>query len=222
MEKFVIEINKRIADKCNKLKSKAEMAFGSISLDAHYLPVHSSGSNRHGLSAYLLYGVSAISLIYFFVTDDYKAASLLVCTGSLFGGYKLSRPNSKSNLSKPSSTNLLMLKNRLSSQIIETVKSVTNEWDAFMEDIQSEMRNQINSLDIPQEKKNSLLSRIFTFEIVDISISDFTDKLNNIQNAQSLSLQFKQLRRDYLHQLTGAIEKAAMKQIGKYQGLVIS
>ena len=221
MEQMVTEINNRIADKSKLLKSKVEMAFGSINLESQHQSVQSSASNRHGIASYLLYGVSAVSLVSFFATDDYKAASLVVCAGSLFGGYKLSRPSRKSSSHKTSSTNILVLKNRLSSQIIEIVKSVTNEWESFMEGNQSEIRSWINSLDIPQEKKNSLLSKILTFEIVDISISDFTEKINNIQNAQNLFLQFTQLKREYLRQLTNAIEMATRKQMRKYQELSI-
>ena len=81
---------------------------------------------------------------------------------------------------------------------------------------QKEVQSAISSSSLSEEEKDSLLSKVYVYEVIDISLSDF---LSMSSAAKDLSV-IKQNIASYKAMLLDAIDKAAEKQIGKYNSLL--
>lgn len=165
----------------------------------------------------MLYGVAGLSAIGA-ITSDSKFMCLGLAAISVLGGYKLSQVgNADTSIQTVAVDTIGSLKNEVVSKVLDSVKRTTKEWEDFMESKQKEIQTVLATSSENEEIKDAMYSKVFIYEIIDISISEFSNLINTSNSIsdirQNLSL--------YKVKLLSAIDNAANKQIAKYNSLVL-
>ena len=80
---------------------------------------------------------------------------------------------------------------------------------------QKEIQNIIASSAFDDNQKDVLFSKIYLYEVIDISIADFTSKVKSIEKVSDLKIQLN----SYKSKLLSAIDVAVNSQIAKYNAL---
>ena len=224
MKEKINQINRSIEETRDRLKEKGERYFLTITVPNGQLPQQSVQGSKDAKTppiSYMLYGVAGLSFILMIASESSESSKLLYLAAAAacaYGGYKFSHKN-KSNTSASTSSQVLnidSLKNEVTAKIIESVKKTSKEWEQFMKMNQKEVQSAISSSSLSEEEKDSLLSKVYVYEVIDISLSDF---LSMSSAAKDLSV-IKQNIASYKAMLLDAIDKAAEKQIGKYNSLL--
>lgn len=222
MKEKINQLNQSIAEKRDRLKEKAGRYF-----DAIIIPSGTSSSqtrqDRDSKNestppiSYILYGVAGLSAIGAMASDS-KILCLGVAAASAFGGYKLSKSGSKITSTHTTKTtlNISSFKNDITSKVLDSVKKITNEWESFMELKQKEIQSAIASSSLSDSQKDELTSKTYLYEVIDISISDFSTLMNSSVSA----LDVKQSLDSYKLKLLTAIDDAANKQMNKYKSII--
>lgn len=222
MKEKINQLNQSIAEKRDRLKEKAEQHFDSIKIPSGTSHLHpqQDGANKKGSTppiSYILYGVAGLSTIGVMASDS-RILCLGVAITSAFCGYKLSKSGSSmsSTPDTNSDLNISSLKNEIITKVLDSVKKTTNEWESFMELKQKEVQSIIASSSISESQKDELISKTYLYEVIDISISEFSSMVNSAVSV----LDVKQYLTSYKSKLLTAIDSAANKQIGKYRSLI--
>lgn len=220
MKEKIIQINQSIEEKRDRLKEKSERYFASITIPSDTISSQHHNTNKSQNKppiSYILYGVAGLSAITAMVSDS-KIPLLGIAAASAFGGYRLSKleHSNTTKSSSNSSININSLKNEITSKVLDSVKNITEEWESFMELKQKEIQNVIASSVLDENQKDALLSKIYLYEVIDISIADFTLKANSIIKVSELKTQLN----SYKSKLLSAIDSVAFKQISKYNSLI--
>lgn len=224
MKEKINQINRSIEETRDRLKEKVERYFLAITVPNGQLPQQSVQGSKDAKTppiSYMLYGVAGLSFILMIASESSESSKFLYLAAAAacaYGGYKFSHKN-KSNTSASTSSQVLnidSLKNEVTAKIIESVKKTSKEWEQFMKMNQKEVQSAISSSSLSEEEKDSLLSKVYVYEVIDISLSDF---LSMSSAAKDLSV-IKQNIASYKAMLLDAIDKAAEKQIGKYNSLL--
>lgn len=154
----------------------------------------------------------------------FASYSRFICLGvaavSAYGGYKLSKRTitSKDSSSTYSQTvNIGTIKSEVTSKFLDSVKKITNEWEEFMELKQREVQLAISTSSLNASEKDSMSSKVFIYEVIDISISEFS----SIVNLCTSTAEIKNSLSSYKEKVISAIDNAADKQISKYNSLVV-
>lgn len=233
MKEKINQINRSIEETRDRLKEKVERYFLAITVPNGQLPQQSVQRSKDAKTppiSYMLYGVACLSFILTIASiasiaseasEASKASKLLYLAAAAacaYGGYKLSHKN-KSNTSASSSSQVLdidSLKNDVRTKVRESVTKTTKEWEQFMEMNQKEVQSAISSSSLNEAEKDSLLSKVYVYEVIGISLSDFLFMLNAAKDLSAI----KQSIASYKVMLLDAIDKATEKQIGKYNSLI--
>ena len=233
MKEKINQINRSIEETRDRLKEKVERYFLAITVPNGQLPQQSVQGSKDAKTppiSYMLYGVAGLSFILTIASiaseaseasEASKASKLLYLAAAAacaYGGYKLSHKN-KSNTSASSSSQVLdidSLKNDVRTKVRESVTKTTKEWEQFMEMNQKEVQSAISSSSLNEAEKDSLLSKVYVYEVIGISLSDFLFMLNAAKDLSAI----KQSIASYKAMLLDAIDKAAERQIGKYNSLI--
>ena len=115
-----------------------------------------------------------------------------------------------------SNVNIGFIKNDVTSKVLDSVKKITHEWEEFMELKPKEVQSAISSSSLSDSEKDSMASKVFIYEVIDISISEFSSAMNASTNTTDI----KNNLSAYKAKVISAIEQAANKQISKYESLV--
>ena len=218
MKEKIEKINLLIAEKRDRLKEKTERYFDNIRVPVSPSISSASQSKQGNIPpiSYILYGIAGISA-FFAVTTDSKMLYTGIAAASAFGGYKLSQNGSSSDsLSDEIVPTLSTVKTNATSEVVESVKKTTKEWDEFMELKQKEMQTLIDMSSLDKDQKDTLASKIFIYEVIDISIAEFL----NIINSATDQADIKQKINAYKEKVLNAIDNTANKQIAKYSSLI--
>lgn len=230
MKEKINQINRSIEETRDRLKEKVERYFLAITVPNGQLPQQSVQRSKDAKTppiSYMLYGVAGLSFILTIASEASEASEaskaskllyLAAAAACAYGGYKLSHKN-KSNTSASSSSQVLdidSLKNDVRTKVRESVTKTTKEWEQFMEMNQKEVQSAISSSSLNEAEKDSLLSKVYVYEVIGISLSDFLFMLNAAKDLSAI----KQSIASYKAMLLDAIDKAAEKQIGKYNSLI--
>ena len=224
MKEKINQINRSIEETRDRLKEKVERYFLAITVPNGQLPQQSVQGSKDAKTppiSYMLYGVAGLSFILMIASESSESSKLLYLAAAAacaYGGYKLSHKN-KSNTSASSSSQVLdidSLKNDVRTKVRESVTKTTKEWEQFMEMNQKEVQSAISSSTLSEAEKDSLLSKVYVYEVIGISLSDFLFMLNAAKDLSAI----KQSIASYKAMLLDAIDKAAEKQIGKYNSLI--
>lgn len=221
MKEKINQINRSIEETRDRLKEKVERYFLTITVPNGQLPQQSVQGRKDAKTppiSYMLYGVAGLSFILMIASESSKLLYLAAAAACAYGGYKLSHKN-KSNTSASSSSQVLdidSLKNDVRTKVRESVTKTTKEWEQFMEMNQKEVQSAISSSSLNEAEKDSLLSKVYVYEVIGISLSDFLFMLNAAKDLSAI----KQSIASYKAMLLDAIDKAAERQIGKYNSLI--
>lgn len=227
MKEKINQINRSIEETRDRLKEKVERYFLAITVPNGQLPQQSVQRSKDAKTppiSYMLYGVAGLSFILTIASIASEASEaskllyLAAAAACAYGGYKLSHKN-KSNTSASTSSQVLdidSLKNDVRTKVRESVTKTTKEWEQFMEMNQKEVQSAISSSSLNEAEKDSLLSKVYVYEVIGISLSDFLFMLNAAKDLSAI----KQSIASYKAMLLDAIDKAAERQIGKYNSLI--
>lgn len=227
MKEKINQINRSIEETRDRLKEKVERYFLAITVPNGQLPQQSVQGSKDAKTppiSYMLYGVAGLSFILMIASESSESSEsskllyLAAAAACAYGGYKLSHKN-KSNTSASSSSQVLdidSLKNDVRTKVRESVTKTTKEWEQFMEMNQKEVQSAISSSTLSEAEKDSLLSKVYVYEVIGISLSDFLFMLNAAKDLSAI----KQSIASYKAMLLDAIDKATEKQIGKYNSLI--
>lgn len=239
MQNKINQIIKSIETEASQLKRKIETDFSAISNFSSIKSNTTQVGEEEGLLRLpkILYTASALlgggALLSKFVSlqkqkeQDYDFGKdsrflpiglTIASLSSAVGGFLTSRHIQAKRSSSSSFANIdfTALKNDITSESIAAVKSITNEWEEFMETNQQKMLSSINSSTLSQNQKDELSSKIFTYEVIDVNLSELMTLINT---ASSISEIVKNLDL-FRSKLISATKNAAEKQIEKYKSLL--
>lgn len=222
MKEKIDQINQSIEEKRNRLKEKTERYFATINIPSNTDTLTSKNAVKNGgvpPISYILYGVAGLSAFGALASDS-KILCLGVAAAGAFGGYKLSKKKGKITTPVSNSSpndNIVFIKNEVISKVLESVKKITQEWEEFMELKQREIQSIISTSSLNESEKDLLSSKVYIYEIIDISISEFSSMVN----ASVSTIDIKQKHVLYKNKVISAIDKAAAKQVAKYNSLKI-
>lgn len=218
MNNKINQIILSIQSKSDSLKEKARREFDTIKIpQANSFQVSKNQNNKKTPPiTYILYGVSALSVLGALTCDATASKIILwgIAATSAIGGFRLSVPtaNGAKNNRGTTTIELNSLKSDVTSQIITIVKNIKNEWEQFMEEKQQVIRSIIQSASIDDSIKDSLLSKIFIYEVVDIKISTLSSLVNEANDLSTI-----QHNLDFCkNELINSIELACKRQSEKY------
>lgn len=220
MNDKINQINLSIEEKGCRLKEKAERSFASIivpSPTAMQLQETVDKGESVPPISYILYGI-AISFAIGILASDSKFMCLVISVASAYGGYRLAnkKGNTYSYASSTSSTaSFGMQKNEVTSNVLDIVKKITKEWEEFMELKQREIQSAIAVSLLNDNEKDSLSSKVFIYEVFDISLSEFSSMANSSLSSTELMQQLS----IYKEKVVLAIDNTVRKQIAKYNSL---
>lgn len=222
MKERINQINQSIDEKRNRLMEKAERYFASIIIPSNSAiqqrDVTANSGNVPPI-AYILYGIAGLSAVGALASDS-RVLWFCVAAASAFVGYKLSKRaySSENNVSINLMTvNIGSVKNDVTSKVLESIKKITQEWDDFMVLKQREIQGIITNSSLNNDEKDSLSSKVFIYEVIDISVSEMTSMINKCADVAEI----KQALSIYKEKVKSAIDAAANKQISKYNSLVL-
>ncbi|MGM9872087.1 MAG: hypothetical protein ACI30X_01340 [Muribaculaceae bacterium] len=219
MKDILNQIVQSIEQKRDILKDKTEKYFASINIPSiNTLPQKSSVNKSKSIPpiSYILYGVSGLSVVGAIASDSKLLC--LVAAASAFGGYALSN-SGVTNRRQPNSikVNIEAIKTGVVSKVLDSVKMITHEWEEFMEFKQKEIQSAISQSSLSESDKDSLLAKTFIYEVIDVSISEFT----SIASKAIDVVRLKQSIQLYMEKVKSAIDKAANIQISKYKSITL-
>jgi len=220
MEANIKQINNAIAEKGERLKEKTKRNFSMITIPQNENRQNNGFENKKiniPPISIILYAAALVSFICIFAADAtvFFIIATIVCA---YFGFRLSNSNKPEK--RESKIDTMQLKSDISSKIVESVKSISSEWDDFIELKQKELQSQIMSSSMPEEKKDQLLSKIYIHEIIDISLSDLSQMMNGISTTADFCSELQRVKDCYLNKLLSAIDTTARKQIERYNSLI--
>lgn len=219
MREKIDQINQSIEEKRIRLKEKVERYFDAITVPSDAVTHQNSSTKKGNLPpvSCILYGIAGLSAIGAIATHS-KVLCLCLTAASAFGGYKLSKTDNTSTttISNNPNQNISSLKNEITSKVLDSVKKTTNEWESFMELKQKEIQAAIVASSLSDNQKDAMSSKIFVYEVIDISISEFSSKMNAVTSTMDM----KHLLNSYKTKLLSAIDTAATTQVSKYNSLI--
>ena len=216
MKDYVAQMNFAISEKRDRLKERAERLLSAIEI-----PTVVASNNVHQTAktppiSYILYGVAGLSAIGALASDS-KIVFLCIAAASAYGGYKLSQNLTAESPSsfQTSDQSINNIKNEVSAKVVDVVKQITQEWDNFMTIKQREMQNAILNSSYSEAEKNNMTSKTFVFEVINISLLDFSNSISHIADTFAL----KSAVNVYKGKLLSAIDMAASRQMTKYSSI---
>lgn len=219
MKNKVNSVITALEDKRQRLKEKAERYFAAISFPTSS-PVRRSNVVKKNTPpiSYILYGVAGLSAITALCTESGSAKFLCCSLAALsaFGGYKLANNTTGNhNDISPNNHDKIFSKNEVISKVVDSVKRITNEWDDFMEIKQKDMQQSIQASDYTEEEKDSMMSKIFIYEVIDVSLSEFNQMVSSVEDVTTLKAKVNQFKSKVL----SAIDNTVDKQVAKYSSI---
>ena len=219
MKERITLTNQSIIERCARLQEKAERKFAAIVIPSTISSPALNEQNNGGMPpiSYILYGVAGLAALGAIFS---KARLLFLGIGAacVYGGYRTSKMKSSINTqSNPTSGgDFNSIKTEVTTKVIEAVKSTAKEWEDFMELKQKEVRLAIESSSYSASQKDAMMSKVYVYEIIDISLSDFTYMIKDVNNTENLKTQVS----TYKSKLINAINDAATRQTTKFSSIL--
>ena len=219
MKERINLINQSIVERRARLQEKAERKFEAIVIPSTMSIPVSNEQDKGGIPpiSYILYGVAGLAA----VGAIFAKAKLLflgITAACAYGGYRTSKINNPGNTQANPTTGCDMnsIKTEVTTKVIDAVKSMVKEWEDFMEVKQKEVRRTIDESSYSDAQKDSMMSKVYLFEIIDISLSDFTNMIKDVNDVGGIKSQVT----TYKSKLIKAIDDAASRQTAKYSSIL--
>ena len=219
MKSKVNIIVQAVEQKRLELKRNVETLFSTISVQqpTNIVSAKPNKGKKTPPISYLLYGLAGISAIGIISGDS--GISKLLCLGvsaaSVYGGYRLSNSAPSNSVSANTICNIETVKNEIKSKIVGTIKRITTEWDDFMEIQQKELLSAIQDSDYSERDKDAMLSKVFVYEVIDISLSEVNRTISDVTDLESLKHQILHIK----SRVITAIDESINQQVCKYQSV---
>ena len=219
MKEIIKKISEDINNKIRDLSDKTKMYFAGINISSEVSTPAFDRPKSTPPIAYILYGIAGLSALGGFCFTNTIARVLCFGTAAAsgYGGWKLGQQNSSSTISDSSRVNINTLKNDVATKVLDSVKRIKSDWESFMETRQNELQTFIQNSNVDAEIKDSMMSKIFVYEVLDVNMSDFNKKMRDINDVAML----RSAVDSFKLKVVQAIECAAQKQIAKYNSLVM-
>jgi len=218
METMIKQVNASIASKGKELKQKASVKFADIESQIinarHSIPVQNRTNNIPPI-AYILYGGAVVSTICAIATDS-KIISIVIAAACAYGGYKLSHGLNHNSQYTQVINDDISNDTNITTSITSIVKTISNDWETFIDNQQKNIFNFIDNCDVDKNKKNLLFEKISVYEIIDIKLLDIINELKQKNSQEELLIALKRCEQITL----SAIDDAINKQIQKYNSLL--
>lgn len=220
MQHTILQISQEIDQQKQALTQQVEGAFAQhLQPSAPQLTVVQKRSIPP--ISYILGGIAAFCCVSSLISMTGEKASItkgvlsLGCAAaSAWGAFKTAKPAQGSSSPAPSSQQTVT-KSQLIADINALMKKLDTAWENFMMEKQTAVRASIDALPQDDKAKQSLLSKIYTYEIIDISLLELIETINAASDAD-LSGVSKTCRNNILT----AIEQTTERQKQKYTSLV--
>lgn len=219
MKNKVNTIVQTIEQKRLELKRNVETLFSTISVQqpTSIVSTKPNKGKKTPPISYFLYGLAGVSAIGLISSDS--GISKLLCLGvsavSAYGGYKLANPAVANPVSHNTLCNIDTTKNEIKSKIVDSIKRITIEWEDFMEMQQKELQNAIQNSDYSEQEKDDMLSKVFVYEVIDISLSEVNRLISDATDSESLKRQIQMIKTRVIN----AIDQSLSQQVNKYQSV---
>lgn len=219
MKEQLNKITDDINSKKHELLDKTESYFSGISIPSgETRPAPASSSSKPPIT-HILYGIAGLAAIGGCCSDGASARVLCFATAaaSAFGGWKTGQKKVMRTDTAKSGNNVSInaLKNDVTHKVLDVVRKIKSEWEGFMELQQDKLQKSIRDSSIDDETKDKMLSRIFVYEVLDINLMDFNEKMRGVNDLMAL----RSAVSSFKLKVTQAIENAAQKQISKYNSI---
>lgn len=215
MKEFIDQMNLAISNKRDRLKERADRLLSTIEIPTVIVSNSVQQTPKTPPISYILYGVAGLSAIGALASDS-KILFVGLAAASAYGGYKLSQNiSSQASSNQTSMPNINDIKNTVSAKVVDVVKSTTQEWESFMSAKQKELQNAIFNSPFSEAEKNNMTSKTFVYEVINISLLDFSNSISAVLDAFAL----KSALYAYKDKLLNAIDVAANRQMTKYSSI---
>lgn len=139
--------------------------------------------------------------------------SIGVAAASAYGAYR-TLPKKQLQPAAASAAPQGVSKHTVIDALNQLVRKIDQTWEDFMVGEQKKVRESIEALSIDTNAKLDLQSKIYTYEIVDVSLRELIANINDASEAE-----LPMAVRACAQQLKTAIEKAVADQLQKYAAL---
>lgn len=221
MKATIEQVIQDLNEKGSRLKSKVNTTFDGIVIpDKPNSSVNSTSHKSTPPISYILYGVAGISLISGLMADAtiLKLIGIGLGCASGYGGYKLSSSGTTNSSGlRMSDVNFDDIKTETTRKITECIKTISSDWEQFMRFKHKAVQDAVKSSDsLSDSEKNERLSKLYTYEVIDISVYDIMSKAKTAKDSLSL----RQMLNEFREQILSAIERTVQKQIKTYHSIV--
>jgi hypothetical protein len=167
--------------------------------------------------SYILYGVAGLSAIGTLSSESSTSRALCGCltVASAYFGYKSSTGAGHSTPIPAEQPHISQVKSEVTDKVNDAVKRLSDDWRRFMEKQQNDLQQAIQASSLSTDEKDEKLSKIFVYEVMDISLLELSKLIGNAQDANSVKQQLSLCQ----SKVTQAIAQAVEKQIEKYQSV---
>lgn len=223
MENIIKQINQSIDSERNRLKGTATRDFDAIistmPLESRSVTTNNTKMVKTPGLTYILY-LLAVVFVILMISDGFKLLFGILAFGCAYGGYMFAKNNRQSTkgTTSPIYEDLSSIKNKIISKGINAVKKITNEWDVFMEAKQKEVHAFIDASPLNEGQKYDLSSKIFSYEVIDINLSDLMSMINSATSIPEARQKVESFKSKFLL----AIDEVANNQELKYDSLLDS
>lgn len=221
MKSIIEQINQATLDKGVRLKEKTAQRLAAlvseIGLEKESVTSTTSKGRKIPPIAYLLYGAAGLCSMCALATDT-KLLWGVAAAASAYGGYHFSKSR-EGNISSSvgaSPRNFDIIRNKVTSKVLDIIKLISQEWEEFMGTKQREVYLLIDNSTLSTEEKQEKLAQVFAYEVIDVSRADLIERMKTMTCFSDL----KNAVTTFQHEVTIAIDKATHKQIEKYNSIV--
>lgn len=215
MKEEIIHIQTEINAKGMDLKHKAGQMINAI-----HPVVSEKGQNvevsPHGYLPPILWGISVLSLSASIIADKNNLLYALLCASTGIGAYYLGNQkkpplHKKHNLSE---------NNNLATKLVKVIRYVSDEWENFIEQEKQKVQALIQKEQFVEKKKDDLYFYTYVTEPIDFKAADIYLQMNKIHNSSNYLDDFSEFKKKLIGDLCTSIDRAAKKQIEKYDNLL--
>lgn len=213
MQNKINKIISQISEKSERLCTKAERLIDVIELKSHTV-LESTTPKHSNIGKYLYFAAAGLAVVGI-VSEDARTISLTGAALSAGAGFLLSKRNPSKEQKLNTSVDMSAIKSQLTSETISTSKAIAAEWEEFISARQEEIKGFVSSLNVEDEKKEEMLSKLYYYETIKVSYPT----INTIIEGMTMS-NISVVKAKIISEITSAIKNATSMQIQSYNSLM--
>ena len=175
----------------------------------------STVSHSNSLPLALIVGGSVV-----FVAGIAISKSVVTSLGGIvaLGGVAMKFASSKKrkDISSTNAPKYYQITNRIYAQLSDIQKFLFSEWKQTTEECKENLKNDIRSLRIEENKKNDAIQSVLTTSVINIPMMSVSSELSDIEKQKSIEA-YSQYLQTFKNQCIQAIDKAVGDQKAIYE-----